>query len=410
MIVRLSRFFLVIITVIVAAVYLPQLYWVSFEPRVIPPMVFYSPVIQKFMIGHFGKGKYYFTDEDGRKYNRTQADHLLPLLNFRLLAAIDEMPDSLLGQPITLNKVRRNNVSIRITPKEVNPPQIPLFPLFESKPPRLRLGLPDEYFRINDRMEFISSRTNRISDSLSQVFTNALISAGFHFPARKIFGNPTTRKPYDAGYFIVDRDWQLFHLKKVHGQPYCRNLEVPDGEKINWITVKEKELREFCGIAISEDNQLYMVMLNPEGLQKLPIDGYDREQDNIIFMGNLFYRIITVRSDGHLKTYLLNRKYELLKTYEKSWPTKYESTAGVLNAFIFPFELDLKTGKTYFIKFNFSSFSWKALYLNVVFMIVAFFFVFKKKMRKDRWFDLALIAITGIYGFIGIAFFEPTED
>ncbi len=409
MITRLSRIFLVILTIFVGAVYLPQLYWVSFEPRIIPPMVFYSPVIQKFMIGHFGHGKYYFTDEDGHKYNRLQADHLLPLLNFRILAARDEMPDSLLGRPISLNEVHRNNVSIRITPKDVNPPQIPLYPLFESKPQRLRLGLPDEYFRLTDRMEFINAKTNQINDSLTKIFTQALLKAGFHFPARKVFGNPTTRKPYDAGYFIVDHDWQLFHLKKIHGKPYCKNVPIPENVKINWISVKEKELREFCGIAITENNKLYMVMLNPERLQKLPVSDYNREQDHIIFMGNLFYRFITIRSEGHLTTYLTDRNYKLLKTYKEKWPTRYETTAGVLSAFIFPFELNLQSGKTYFINFNFSSFSWKALYLNVILVLAAILFLIKRKFVTRRWFDLVLILITGIYGFIGVLLFEQIE-
>ncbi len=410
MIVRLSRIFLIVITIFVAAVYLPQLYWVSFEPRIIPPMVFYSPVLQKFMIGHIGKGKYYYTDEDGNNYSRMQADHLLPLLNFRILAARDEMPDSLLGQPITLNEVRRNNVSMRIIPKDVNPPQIPLYPLFESNPPRLRLGLPDEYFRLTDCMEFIDSRTNRLSDSLTQAFTSALLREGFRFPARKVFGNPTTRKPYDAGYFILDNDWQLFHVKKINGKPYCKNMHIPQDVKINWISVKEKELREFCGIAISEDNRLFMVMLNPERLQELPVDSYDRQEDDIIFMGNLFYRLITIRSSGHLKAYLLNRKYELLKTYRETWPTKYESTAGILSAYIFPFELVLKTSKSYFINLNLSAFSWKVLYLNIFLAILSFFVVFKRKLKGHHWLDLLLILVTGIYGFIGVLLFEHPDD
>ncbi len=410
MIVRLSRIFLIIITIFVGAIYLPQFYWVSFEPRVTPPMVFYSPVLQKFMSGHFGKGKYYYTDEDGNKYTRMQADRLLPLLNFRILAARDEMPDTLLGQPITLNEVRRNNVSIRIIPKDVNPPQIPLYPLFESNPPRLRLGLPNEYFRMTDCMEFIDSRTNRLSDSLTQSFTAALLREGFHFPARKVFGNPTTRKPYDAGYFILDNDWQLFHVKKVNGKPYCKNMHIPNDVKINWISVREKELREFCGIAISEDNQLFMVMLNPERLQKLPVGSYDRRKDDIIFMGNLFYRLITIRSQGHLEAYLMNRKYELLKTHRETWPTKYESLAGMMSAYIFPFELVLKTSKSYFINLNWSSYSLKAIYFNIILIVLAFFFIFKKKLKRHHWLDSLIILGTGIFGFIGVFLFEHPDD
>ena len=186
-------------------------------------------------------------------------------------------------------------------------------------------------------------------------------------------------------------------------------MPIPENVKINWISVKEKELREFCGIAITEDNKLYMVMLNPERLQKLPVSDYNREQDHIIFMGNLFYRYITIRSEGHLTTYLTNRDYKLLKTYKEKWPTRYETTAGVLSAFIFPFELNLQSGKTYFINFNFSSFSWKALYLNVILILAAILFLIKRKFVTRRWFDLVLILLTGIYGFIGVLLFEQIE-
>ncbi len=409
MIVRLSRYLLIILTIFVAAVYLPQLYWVSFEPRIVPPMVFYSPVLEKFMIGHLGHGEYYFTDEDGNKYTRQQADKLLPLLNYRLLAARGQMPDSLLGQPITLEEIRHNNISMRITTKDINPPQIPVFPLFESKPPRLRLGLPDEYFRINEVMQFINAHTNRVVDSLTQVFSDALIREGFHFPARGIYGNPTTRKPYDAGYFIVDQDWQLFHLKKVHGKPYCKNISLPKDLKIVWISVKEKEIREFCGIAISEDNRLFLVMLDPERLQPLPVKEFNRKTDQIIFMGNIFFRWITIRSYGHSTTYLTDRQYNLLKTHTETWPTKEEMLVGKANTFIFPFELTLQSGRTYYINFDFTSYRWQALILNVVLMLVVLFFWRKELKIKYKWLDALIVLITGVFGFIGVLIFEHPD-
>ncbi len=410
MIVRLSRIFLIIITIFISAIYLPQFYWISFEPRIIPPMVFYSPVIQKFMVAHFGKGGFYFQDEDGHKYDRQQSDHLLPLLNYRLLAARGKMPDSLLGRPITLEQVRHNNFSFRITSKDINPPQIPVFPLFESRPARLRLELPDEYFRITDRMEFIDSRTDQICDSLTQLFTNALNKAKFHFPARKIFGNPTTRKPYDVGYFVLDNDWRLFHIKKINGKPFCKKLHIPNNIKISWMNIKELDLREFCGLAITKDNQIFLQMLHPARLQKLPIENYNRKNDQIIFMGNLFYRLITIRSTGHLTSYLTDRSYNLLKTFHKEWPTKNQMLVGKIDTFIFPFELILESSKTYFVNFNFSKYRFNSFYLNIVLVLLSLIFLRRRKNSWHTWIDLVIILFTGIYGLIGILLFEHPSD
>ena len=79
--------------------------------------------------------------------------------------------------------------------------------------------MPDDYFRIGKRMEFIVAKTNKVDEAKSKLFTDALSAEGFAFPANLIAGLPTTRKSKDEGYFLTDSREQLFHIKMIKGQP-----------------------------------------------------------------------------------------------------------------------------------------------------------------------------------------------
>jgi len=410
MIVRFSRIFLIILVVFVGAIYLPQYYWVSFEERISRPIIYYSPVIEKFIIGRYATSGYYYTDETGKKYNRSETDHILPLLNYRVLAARDMMPDSIMGVKIDIKEVRKNNLIINIRPKDIKHPQIQLYPLFESKPPRLRLNLPKSFFRITDRMEFIDCQTNQIDESLSQTFTRVLQEKGFHFPARNIFGNPTTRKPYDAGYFVVDAIVQFFHIKQISGKPFCEKIPLPEGMSVKWMGVSEKEIKEFYGLLINEKNEIFLLMFDHYRFQKLPVSGYDPERSSLRLMGTLFHRWITVKYDDHLNAYLMDRNYHLLRTYEEKWKGKYQTRAGIVSKYIFPFEIALKD-KSQFVTIRFTGFNYQALFFNFFLALITFFWVIRKrKLHFRSWLDVVFVVITGIYGFIGIFLFEHPSD
>lgn len=410
MLIKISRLLLIALVIIVASIHLPYIYWLGLGERITTPYVYYSPVMQNFLIYTVEGKSYEWRDTDGKNYTRKEVDSLLPFFSYRMLASRGIMPDSLQDIKFDLKEVRLNNLLQRIRPYNIDEPQIPLYPLLESQPERLKLTLPESYFRITDKMEFIEAATNQTDKQLTQTFTDALKAEGFSFPSKLIFGNPTVRKAFDEGYFIVDNENKLFHIKMIKGKPFCVNTNIPTDIRIKALFVKERSLREFYGILITEDDQLYLLTYDNYRLQRLPVEGYTASENTIMFQGTLLYKTISIISENHIKTYVTNRKYELVDTYEESWKGKYELTAGIISKYIFPFTINLHSSKSKYVDFYISSINYSAIYANLFFLILTFLLMKRRKNKISKtWDDFIIVFLTGIYGFIAVAIFESTD-
>ena len=413
--IKLSRFLLLIATIMVSAIYLPKFYWMAFDvsPRV--PRVMYSSLTREFM---FIKTEFTnripqmkFLDSHGNSYTRDEFEKKLPLNYYRQLAATDQMPDSIGGVKIDLKEVRRNQVFIRIKPYGLNSPQIELFPLFESASGRVRIVLPEDYFRIQDRMEFINAYTNKIDREKSKLFTDSLRAAGFQFPALSIAGNPTTRKPFDEGYFVEDAQHQLFHIKMVKGKPFCRNTHVPTDLQIQGIKVLEHPLREFYGLIVTEKNKVFLLSYDNYKLIELPLPEYNRKNTILYFRGNLFYRVLILRKPNSLQAIVTDRQYRVMDRYRTSWKKRDERLAGVVANYIFPFTIKLSDISSNFINFYFHLSKATFIVCSIFFLLLTVVMYRVKKTGITRhWLDLLLVLVTGLYGFIAIFIFSRIDS
>ncbi len=409
---KLSRIFLIIIVIFIAAIYLPHFYWMAASPKIYKPSVYYSPVLKKFLSFKYdGNPNVFCRDSDGRTYTRRQTDKLLPFINYRLLAAKSAMPDTINGTPITLEEVRLNNFLLRTRPHQIDAPQIPLYPLFESRPERLQLEIPQCFFRITgDKMEFINTATNKQDKELTDIFTKALSAQGFAFPAKGVYGNPTTRKAFDEGYFIVDSNYFVYHVKMIKGKPFCVKTGIPNNIRINKFIVKEMMLKEFYGYIITDDSQVFFVMYDNYRLQKIPSDSYDQKRDHIFIVGNLLYRTVSYISTNSIRSIVLNRKYEQVDSYETKWKDKYQLLPGVIASYIFPFVISTEDRSSYYNNIFIKHFSIKAIYLNIVLLIFLLFYYKKTDISfKKSWLDALIVLVFGLYGFIAVLIFK-TED
>jgi len=410
MIVKLSRFLLIGLVICLAALFLPKYFWIGFGDRVYPPQVRYSPLQQDFLIGKTIDKNFVWFGNDGTEYTRENSDSLLPFSNYRLLAAKGLMPDSVNGQKIELDEVRLNNIFERIRPYVMDAPQIKLYPLFESKPARLKLELPQAFFRITDRMEFIVAETNQIDEALSIAFTNALEAENFNFPMTGIYGNPTTRKAFDEGYFVVDSRDQMFHVKMIHGKPFCKNVHLPADVKVKYLSVREMELREFYGLMIDQSNKLYLLMYDAYRLQPLPVESYNSKEHTIIFMGNLQNRTFLVDSDNLSRAFVTDRAYNLVAEHTETWVGYEDTQVSSIGRYLFPFEISLTRDNSKFIGLNFSEYHFNALYFNILLIILTIVLLrYRRSSVIKKWYDLLIVLITGIFGFIAIAVLENTD-
>jgi len=410
MMVKLSRILILLLVILITSVTLPHYYRISFGKRVIKPMINFSPVTESFLIGSYSNNKFQWIDMNGHAFSRDEADVLLPFSNYRLLLAKGQMPDSLQGVEINIDSLRLNSLFMRLRAKEIDPPGIKMFPLLESKPARLKLTMPKDFVRFTTRMEFVNAQGNTVEETLTKRFTSALVKEGFTFPGVKYFGNPSTHKAFDEGYFVVDATGKFFHIKKIRGKPYCKNIPLPAGFTVRHMVVYENALQEFYGMLINDKNEVFLLLYDHYKLRQLPTQNYDALKDQLIFRGDLFYRLTTIIKERKIFSTAVNRKYEKIASYEGEIPSSYGRTAALVHRYLFPFTLRFSISTTYFQNFYFSAYSFAALWLNVLLMLSMFFLKrYRGRAGLNRWYDYILVLVSGIYGFIAVLVYENTD-
>jgi hypothetical protein len=414
MIVKISRFLLLLIIISVCAHYLPDLFWTKFEKSVNSPFISYSPILKDFIIpvvsGSELSRDARYKDTKGNIYDRDGSDTLLPFMNYRQVVALNKMPDSIDGVKITLDSVRLNNFNFMLRPSTIDFKEIPLYSLMESASGRIKLEMPLDFFRITNRMEFIDSKTNIIDEKKSELFTAALKNKGFAFPAKRIAGNPTTRKAFDEGYFVVDANDNLFHIKMVKGKPFCVNTNIPKGIKIVSLTVMENVRREFYSYLVTEDSKAYLMLYDKYKLQELPVKNYNYKTDALLVIGDYFYRTISVKRDNNVECFVSDRKYNLVAHHMEKWEGKDESSAGVAAAYLFPFTINFEDEHNAFMSLYVKYSDTRAFIFMLLSVIGAGVLIkYRKESVSNSVVDLLIVLFTGIYGLIAILAVKNVE-
>ncbi len=401
---KLSRYILILFIIYTVSIFIPKYYWLAFNKSIQPPRAYFSPVTQEFLETKVIDKKYKIFDSKAVEITRKEFERLTPFFNYRQLLFRDELPDTIQGIPVDAHTIRDNNIFLAVRPSDISKYQIQLFPLIESKPDGPDLNNPDENFRITDKLSFINCESNTVESGLSERFNEALVKNGFAFPAKNIFGNPTTMKPFDDGYFIVDSKDNLFHLMRVHDRPYCKKIDLPEGVKIKYILVKEVDLKEFHCIVIAEDSRVYLVLFDNYKIVQLPVKNYDNSKMRIELMGDMLYRQINTIDDGKVTSVLTDRNYNVLKTHVISWANNEATIAGKLFNYIFPFSLSLSNDNDSFINFYFKFSGWHLIIGNLISLIAAviIFNSFNKRKKPAQAIDLLIIALAGLYGLIAV--------
>lgn len=388
---------------------LPQLYWMAFDKPIKVPLVLYSCTDDDFMIFQSEGGKIELFDTRGNKYTREEYEQKLPLMYTRQLLISGTMPDNIKSVAMDMHDLNKAKSTFRFNPEEMNGPQPKIYPLFESESGRANLEMPDDYFRITGRLEFIKASTNKIDEGKSNLFSGALSKKGFTFPAKSISGLPTTRKSCDEGYLIIDAAGQLFHLKMMEGHPYVRKVELPANLKFKYISCVDFKDKKYYAYLFSDQNEIYILTQDLYELVKLPVEGFDPDNCELRILGDIFHYNVIIQAENNLKVVVLNyADFQKVDTYEKSWLKRSERQKGKIAAGIFPFQLKMSDKNSNFTNFYFEfskGFFW--MIVNILFVAAHLFFLMRRKAKLSKnLVDLCVIAATGIFGFIAVNFFQ----
>lgn len=400
---NISRYILVIIAIISLFVALPGLYWLAFEKPSRAPFVMYSCIENDFMIVDDGVRK----DNKGNEYTLDEFEQKLPLLNMRQLLVSGTMPDSINGFVMDPHEVNAHRSFYRYKPANMMAPKPELYPLFESESGRAQLEMPKDFFRIKLRMEFVDAATNLVNEEKTRMFTAVLQKRGFLFPAKMIEGIPTTRKSCDEGYFVVDSNDKLYHLKMIEGKPFVKNVDLPEDFSFKYIGCVDFSDKKYYNYIFTQENDLYTLTQDEYKLVKWPVKNLSPEDQEIRIYGDFFnYNVISV-GENSITVITLDKEYNKVDEYNQSWLKRSETQQGKIFGYIFPAEISLDYKYSSFKDFYFSrsaGFNW--IILNMILLILHFIIIKKRKaVLKNHLIDLALILVTGIYGFIAVNVF-----
>lgn len=315
--VRLSRFILVLVTTLTLSAILPQLWWMALEKPIRKPFILYSCIENDFLIRRMD-GKTLWEDTRGNQYSREEYEERLPFLNVRQLMISGKMKDTINGVALDPHEMNMNWSVFSYKPADMRTPDPGLWPLFESESGRANLEMPQDFFRITWRMEFIHAKSNKILEEKSRKFSAALYNRGFEFPALMVSGIPTTRKSCDEGYFIADSRHQLFHLKMIKGEPYVRKTDLPADVRFRFIACVDLRDKKYYAYLFDNKGDIHILTQDEYKLVKLPVGNFHPEQEELRIYGDLFHYNVIISGDGFVRDVVLDKEYSKITEYNET--------------------------------------------------------------------------------------------
>lgn len=396
------QIFLTGLSIIILSWFLPWIYGLLFPVAASDPFVAYSPLTDSFIISESGGGDIYAVDKEGKRVgeilSKEDRDSLLPHIYYTQLMAHDRMPDSVAGREVSVPVFKQSQWVFSSSPRDLNKvmPEVNL--MMESMPARIDLEDPDMVFRVKgNRVEFIDIATNSVNADRSRRFTEIFNDRGFSFPIKTLSGNITTRKPYDEGYLLVDKEGGIYHLKMQAGRPYMVKVSKPDSVVARNLFILENVDRRQLGLVSDESDRLYVLEREGYRLKPLEVGDVDPSRHRISIVKNLFNWVVKISDNNGSRWIALDSDtYEPLATYSVGYP---ESLTERVAGFIFPFELSFTDVTDCLARPRVEFFSWHVVVLNVVLSLILLWY-YRSQRQSLKIMASAVTLIFGIFSFI----------
>ncbi len=418
----LARYALILPAVFVLAVYVPALLDTGFGQRIQKTHLFYSPVIKKFVwrdklldpprqgLEEVHHAQFVQEDQDGNRYTRQEFEKLLPFIYFKNMELWGLLPLELEGRSFDKAAIRADRQVLELKPAQIagRSPEDEIYPLIESRPGTARLVFPEDRFRLGREMEFVNADFNRSDRELSRAFTKALKEAGFVFPARLAAGKSTILKPFEGGFFLVDRNGAVFHLMRVEGRPWVKKTPLDPELDIRSIKVSENRRKEFHGLVLTGDDRLFLLSHDDYALIPLPLEGYDPDTMDFKLIINPLYRTATYSDDKTIRAVVMNREYRPLERHEHTMPGAEPTSYQRIFSYLAPFRIDLEDPASGYLTLDIK---WQGVQslLAAALALGLFLLIGIKRRYKGPGLlmDGALIALTGLYGLAVVLILPP---
>ncbi len=416
---------MIVLAVGTLAVYLPMLYEKLFVQEVAKTHLLFSPVSKKFIyrekiVGDIPpesyatatdhKPQYAYRDQDGRWYTRVDFEKLLPFIYYKNMELWGLLPLKIDGEIFARETIKKNRQVWELKQTEIGGSILtePLFPLLESKPGDIRLSFPKDRFRMTEnRMEFVNVYSNKVDESVSTLFTNALKARGFEFPGRSIHGKFSILKPYDAGIFMVDNSYNVFHVKRKNGQSIVVKTPISSKLQTRHIKISEKKDRTYYGFLLDEAGKLYLISCDNYELIPLPLKKYDFKTMDFKLVVNPLYKTAIYSDDSMVYGLAMTPDCKPVARYQHRMSRANKTVIDSVHAALFPFSVRFdNSGKQNRLHISCKAGGWFSLVGICLSLLGIIVWNYARHRRIPRKRELCLVALTGIYGLIVLFFYR----
>ncbi len=402
----ISRYSAVILAVLALSYGLPAGFDKVFGQKAGNPLLFYSPLSEKFIYREsLGGHRFNYLDEDGSRYDRPGFEAQLPFLYYKNLEKKKLLPVEVAGHRFDKQAIKAGKQGLEIKSRHLDGhhQQIELYPLFNNDPEVSIMPFPEDVFRFTEKgMEFINADYNRIDQELTSTFTRALKEKGFVFPATVIGGKTTNLKPFDEGFFIRDKSGQVFHLKRILNQPAVSKTGIDPTLDIQDIIISENRRKEFYGTVITRTGDLYLISYDNYRLIPLAIETYDPSQMDFKLLINPLYANAIIGTPVMVHGTAMDTSYKVLCNYDLQRLDPTPAIIGAARDSLFPFQLCFENPYRGQAAPNllFGG-SWSLV--GIIIAGCCFVLFTKRKKQVVNKGELAVILVTGLYGLLAIS-------
>lgn len=406
---KFSKILLLAVATAVLSWFLPWIYALLTPSASGEPFCAFSPLNGKWIVSRLASGdkpvisqvEPFSTDPyEGEGITVSQRDSLIPQLYYRQLLAHDLLPDTIAGVEVSAHTLKTHELFFTGSPRDINKRLPGVWLVMESMPVRVDLSDPEEAFRFTaDGIEFLRIADNKVNTDRSRRFTEAMKSRGFSFPATDLSGNPSSKKPYDEGYLMIDSRGKVFHVKQQAGRPYVSRVMLPDSVTASKVFIWEESDRSLLGMVVDSDGTPYIIRAEGHQAFQLPGDNVkiDPREEAVMAMGSLFNLVL--RLSGKNATRWRAFDAETLEPIGAIDFPKVKPMSSQVARYIFPFTLAFTSTSDSLAYPRIANISARAFPLNIALSLVLLFIGIRRKDSTMKWGALATVPF-GIFTFL----------
>lgn len=408
----IARMFVLGSLVLLGAYYGPALLRLIAAERLRVPAVFYSADKNDFLFFRYTGTELERTDSSGQTYERADFEALLPLMHAAQLIKDNRMPDKIAGWTWNPAEARHARISLRLRSWQQDTPGVPLYPLFDGESGRVRLEVPDDFVRLGNTAEIVHAGRNEIIPEDSIRLRALFDSQGFVFPVRLVGGNPTTLKPYDEGYYLLDSAGDLFHLQKRRTEIHLERIpldSLPGGRATLqaldpvFLLVVEHENRLLRLVVMGRNGEVFALVGPDRKWQRLDLQNYNPSKMDFGLRADPLNFLVTINGSGLLESVALRRDFSEENRHIESLPALSQTLAGRWIQILFPFVWELESPHSGFLTLQASPGRPASFAISITLAVAATgIWIRRRQWTPSRFGDLFWITIGGLVGLLAV--------